>query len=91
MRARAQAMFASVPGNEKGDPDKAAEAIVDIVRGEGVAKGREWPNYLMLGHDAEDALRTKCDILLDSLDKWGDVTRGTTFDSMDDELSSSRI
>lgn len=89
LRTRTQARFASVPGNENGDPDKAAEVIVDIVRGEGIAKGREWPNYLMLGHDAEHALRTKCGIMLDALDKWGDVTRGVTFDSPDGEISSS--
>ena len=59
------------------------------MRGEGIAKGREWPNYLMLGHDAEHALRIKCGIMLDTLDKWGDVTRSVTFDSPDGEISSS--
>jgi hypothetical protein len=53
---------------------------MDIVRGEGVAKGREWPKYLILGEDAELAIRTKCAIMLDTLDKWGDVTRGVAFD-----------
>ncbi|KXN92056.1 hypothetical protein AN958_10043 [Leucoagaricus sp. SymC.cos] len=80
LRTQALARFNSVPGNEKGDPDKAAKAIVDIVRGEGVAKGREWPKYLMLGEDAEFALRTKCATLLEELDKWADVTRGVSFD-----------
>jgi len=60
------------------------------VRGEGIAKGREWPNYLMLGHDAERDLRAKCGIMLDGLDKWITVTRGVTFDSPDDAISSSR-
>lgn len=80
LRTRAHGVFASIPGNEKGDPDKASKAIVDIVRGEGVAKGREWPKYLMLGEDAEFAVRNKCAIMLDVLDKWGDVTRGVSFD-----------
>jgi hypothetical protein len=45
-----------------------------------MAKGREWPKYLMLGTDAEADLRTKCAVLLDSLDKWVDVTRSVNFD-----------
>ena len=28
------------------DPDKVAEAIVNVVRGEEVAEGRPWPEHL---------------------------------------------
>ena len=61
VRRSAMTRFASIPGREPGDPDKAVEAIVlDVVRGEGVAKGKPWPDYLFLGDDAEAAVRTKC-------------------------------
>ena len=73
------ANFASIPGREAGDPDKAVEAIVDVVRGEGVAKGRPWPNYLFLGDDAEAAVRNKCSKLLKVLDEWADFTRNVSF------------
>ncbi|GLB40934.1 putative enoyl-(Acyl carrier protein) reductase [Lyophyllum shimeji] len=53
LREQSMARFKSVPGTEKGDPDKAMEAVIDVVRGEGVAKGRPWPGYLILGEDAE--------------------------------------
>ncbi|KAF8964496.1 hypothetical protein BDZ97DRAFT_1815400 [Flammula alnicola] len=80
LRAASMARFASVPGSEKGDPDKAAKAIVDVVRGEGVAKGRPWPGYLILGEDAEVNVKNKCAKVLNVLDEWVDVTRGVSFD-----------
>ena len=53
---------------------------MDVVRGEGLAKGRPWPGYLILGADAEVDVRTKCKKVLDVLDQWADVTRGVNFD-----------
>ncbi|KAF8148007.1 hypothetical protein B0H34DRAFT_271973 [Crassisporium funariophilum] len=79
-RKASLARFASIAGYEKGDPDKASEVIVDIVRGEGVAKGRAWPQYLVLGEDAEADVRAKCTKVLRVLDEWVDVTRGVSFD-----------
>ncbi|KAF9471972.1 NAD(P)-binding protein [Pholiota conissans] len=76
--------FAGVPGSEKGDPDKAAIAIVDVVRGEGVAKGRPWPPYLVLGEDAEVNVKNKCAKVLKVLDEWVDVARGVSFDPPQD-------
>jgi hypothetical protein len=53
--------------DELRDPDKAAEAIEDVVRGEGVAKGRP---YLFLGEGAEAAVRGKCSKVLKVPDEW---------------------
>ena len=80
MRNASKTRFASVSGTEKGDPDKAVEAIVDVVCGEGVVKGRPWPGYLVLGEDAEVDVRTKCKKVLDVLDEWVDVVRSVNFD-----------
>lgn len=80
LRNRARAVFAAVPGKERGDPDKAVVALADIIRGEGVAKGRPWPKYLMLGDDADLAVRTKCNLMLQVLEEWKDVTKGVNFD-----------
>jgi hypothetical protein len=74
--------FSSVSGTEPGDPDKAMEAVVDVVRGEGVVKGRPFPRYLILGEDAEQDVRTKSRKTLDVLDEWKDVTRGVSFDKV---------
>ena len=40
------------PPSSKGDPDKAMEAVVDVVKGQGVANGKPWPFYLFLGEEA---------------------------------------
>jgi len=81
MRNTSETRWASMSGTEKGDPDKAVEVIVDVVRGEGVAKGRPWPGYLVLGEDAEVDLRAKCKKVLEVLDEWVDVARGVSFEA----------
>jgi len=67
--------WGAVSGKQPGDPNKAMEIVVDVVRGEGVAAGKPWPLYLVLGEDAEEAIRTKCKKMLDHLDEWRDVVR----------------
>ena len=79
LRAACIAMYKSFPDTVTGDPEKAAEAIVDVVRGEGVANGRPWPEYLFLGEEAEKAVREKCSKALKILDEWLDVTRNVHF------------
>lgn len=70
--------FNSVPP-PSGDPAKAMEAVVDVVKGEGVAAGRPWPTYLVLGKDAEKAILAKTDRLKMHLEEWSDVVRGVEF------------
>jgi hypothetical protein len=82
LRKAAMLRFGSVPGTEPGDPDKAMEAVIDVVRGEGVAKGRPFPRYLILGEDAEQDVRMKSRKILDVLDEWKDVTCGVSFDKV---------
>lgn len=81
MRIATKTKFSSIDGTQKGDPNKAVEAIVDVVKGEGVAKGRPWPGYLFLGEDAEYDVRKKCTKVLNILDEWADVTRGVNLDT----------
>jgi len=65
-------------GCQPGDPQKAVNVIVDVVRGEGCAVGKKWPNCLVLGEDAENDIRLKCLQVLKRLDdiEWRDVGRG---------------
>lgn len=72
--------FNSIAGAQLGDPDKAMQVVVDVVRGEGVAEGRPYPRYLILGEDAEQDIRIKSHKILDVLDEWKDVTCGVSFD-----------
>ncbi|KAF8335134.1 hypothetical protein F5887DRAFT_620328 [Amanita rubescens] len=80
IRAAAAKRFASVPGNEKGDAVKAMEVVVDVVRGEGIAKGKPWPGLLVLGEDSERDVRNKCQATLQMLDTWGDVAKSVNLD-----------
>ncbi|KZP16092.1 NAD(P)-binding protein [Athelia psychrophila] len=80
MRNGIEAMGGRIRGNQPGDPAKAVEIVVDVVRGEGVAQGKEWPLYLPLGPDAETAFRGKSQTITKIVDEWGDVIRSTNFD-----------
>lgn len=64
-----------------GDPAKAVEVLVDVVRGEGKARGRELPLYLLLGNPTYAAARDHCNMLLRSMDAWEDVARDLDFDT----------
>lgn len=80
LRERGAARFNSISGNERGSPSKAMELLVDVVRGEGRAYGREWPMWLFMGADAYRDVRGKCDRVLNALDEWEDVATDLEFD-----------
>jgi len=75
--------FPSISGKQPGDPDKAMNIVVDVVKGEGCAGGREWPLYLVLGKDVEADIRHKCAKVLKHLDDWNDVVRGVDLDDVE--------
>lgn len=80
LREKGRARFNSISGYEKGDPEKAMELLVDVVRGEGQAVGREWPMWLFMGKDAYRDVRGKCEKVLQTLDDWEDVSTNLEFD-----------
>lgn len=76
-RKKVKQMYESIPGTQPGDPEKAMEILVDVVRGEGVAEGKSLPLYLPLGPDAEEAIRGKTIVMNEVLEEWKDVIRST--------------
>ncbi|KAJ9615700.1 hypothetical protein H2200_001776 [Cladophialophora chaetospira] len=64
---------------QPGDPGKLSEIVVDLVRREGVAKGREVPFRLPLGIDCFNDVQAKCEETLKLLEDWKDVIRGTDY------------
>ena len=80
MRNAGMARFTALAGHEKGDPAKAMELLVDVVKGEGRAAGREWPLWLVLGRDAYVDIRAKTQKLLATMDAWEDVATDLEFD-----------
>ncbi|KAK4221771.1 hypothetical protein QBC38DRAFT_116957 [Podospora fimiseda] len=60
----------SIPG----DIAKLPDAIIDVVKGEGLAKGRPFPLRVLLGSDTLDAVRQKINEQTQLIDTWEDVT-----------------
>ncbi|KAJ7720465.1 hypothetical protein DFH07DRAFT_933087 [Mycena maculata] len=80
MRAEAVKRYKNTQRMLKGDPVKAMEAVVDVVRGEGKAAGRPWPLYLILGDLGVSGVTEKCDRILHLLEDWKDVSTGLDYD-----------
>lgn len=80
MRAAAAERYERGHRMLKGDPAKAMEAVVDVVRGEGKAAGRPWPMYLILGDLGVSGVSEKCERMLSLLDDWRDVSTGLDFE-----------
>ncbi|KAI9435289.1 NAD-P-binding protein [Lactarius indigo] len=58
----------------KGDPDLGMSALVDVVRGEGRAAGRDsLPLWLFLGEDSMRDVRLRIHTLQSELEEWEDV------------------
>ena len=62
---------------QSGDPKKGVSVIVDLVRLEGVAKGKTIPVRMPLGADAYDLIKYKCNDTLQILEDWKDVISST--------------
>ncbi|EXJ57112.1 hypothetical protein A1O7_07456 [Cladophialophora yegresii CBS 114405] len=62
---------------QPGNPVRLAEIVVDLVRREGLAQGREVPFRLPLGIDCFDEVQAKCEETLKLLEDWKDVLRST--------------
>jgi NAD(P)-dependent dehydrogenase (short-subunit alcohol dehydrogenase family) len=60
-------------GAQRGDPAKAAAALIEVVEAD------ETPYLLLLGNDASDAFRAALDELRAEVDRWESVSRGTDF------------
>jgi len=69
----------SVNGNQPGDPKKAVEVMLDVVKGEGVAEGKVMPERLPLGPDVLTTVRKRCVGHLSICNEWEDVIRSTNY------------
>jgi NAD(P)-dependent dehydrogenase (short-subunit alcohol dehydrogenase family) len=65
--------YGAMAGKQIGDPDRAAQAILELVRAE------QPPIHLLLGTDALRRAREKVDAVIEEMDRWEEVTRSTDF------------
>ncbi|KAI0040860.1 NAD(P)-binding protein [Auriscalpium vulgare] len=77
--AAMDAHFQAANGRQPGDPARLVAVLVDCVRGEGAAAGRELPGVLQLGSDCVREARGVCEETLQRIDAWGDVFASTDF------------
>tara|TARA_R110002060_G_scaffold54057_1_gene64687 strand:+ start:183 stop:485 length:303 start_codon:yes stop_codon:yes gene_type:complete len=68
--------FRNAHGTQRNDSVKGVERIIEVVKGEGRAEGREFPRRLALGEDAVREIREKCLEILRGLEEWEDVSGG---------------
>jgi len=69
-----------VSEKQPGDPEKGVDIILDVVRGEGKAAGRDIPERLLLGPDVVEVVRKKCEDTLKLVKGWEELGRSTNFE-----------
>lgn len=62
-------------GQQPGDVDRCAVAMVDVLTSTGMAEGKEIPVRLVLGSDCLKVVRDKCESTLKLVDEWEAVTK----------------
>ncbi|TKT89436.1 oxidoreductase [Dyadobacter frigoris] len=67
--------YLKMDGNQAGDPEKAAAAMIQIVAEQNP------PLYLLLGNDAYERAFKKIEVLTNAYEKWEDLTKSTGFDA----------
>lgn len=81
LRETEMAKFQQTWKQAKGDPEKAMELLVDVVRGEGKAQGKALPSRLLLGKVTYIHVRAHCTNLLETLNEWEDVAKDLDYGS----------
>ncbi|KAJ4304826.1 hypothetical protein N0V90_000354 [Kalmusia sp. IMI 367209] len=77
LRDLTTAVMTALPGYEVGDPKKVVKVMVDLIRGEGVAKGREVPDRLILGTDTPESVKPKIEGMMKQWEEWDEVIMST--------------
>lgn len=72
-----QGNIAKEDGTQPGDVQKGVGVILDLVRREGVAKGKEIPFRVPLGTDCFETIKEECEDTLAVLKEWEPVIKGT--------------
>ncbi|KAI0520976.1 hypothetical protein F5B22DRAFT_33167 [Xylaria bambusicola] len=68
---------AGIVGNEPGDAVKAVGIMIDLVKGTGVAAGKEIPLRIPLGTDGWERIKAKCENMLKICNDWEQVAKST--------------
>ena len=72
-------VYLAYNGKQPGDPLKGVDVVVDVVRGEASAVGKEFLPVLALGSDCYGVVKCESEATLLALEEWKDVTTSTDF------------
>ncbi len=72
---------------QPGDPRKATDRIVDMVRGEGGAAGKSIPARFPVGADAVEKIRGNCAKKMEVCDEWEAFCSDTKLDTEESSAS----
>lgn len=63
--------------NQPGSPEKGCKVMVDVLRGEGLARGRPFPTVLQLGSDCNGTVKQICEQAIQRIEEWKDIGAST--------------
>lgn len=72
-------LSSSIPGTQPGDPSRCVERIIDVVKSEGLAAGKEIPPFVGLGSDGFRTIRKRAERMVQICDKWEELSKSTDF------------
>lgn len=79
LRVRNSVRGTAIHGIQPGDPKRAVDVIIDVVKDEGVVQGKKMPGDLILGSDAFGAVGGTLAATGDMMDNWRDIILSTDF------------
>jgi len=68
--------------SQPGDPKKGVNVMVDIIKGEGVAKDKEFTPVVLLGSDCYNGVRSILTKAIAKFDEWKDISISTDRDDL---------
>lgn len=74
---------ASLVGKEPGNADKAVTRMIELVKGTGMASGKQIPLRVPLGSDGWERVKTKCEETIKICEEWEDVAKSTDYTAVD--------
>jgi hypothetical protein len=79
MWAGLEDLAVTIHGNQPGDPKRGVERMMDVLKSEGMAKGKPVPLRIPIGEDAWQILRAKAAETLKVWDEWKALATSTDF------------
>ena len=73
------AISPSMHGNQPGDPKLGIARMVDMIKREGMAEGKEIPWRVPIGTDAVEIIKEKCEETLKIIEQWKEFSMSTDF------------